>query len=134
MQVLRPETVEFNSEPWEGVTSVTVERSASSPVVEHGDLGPHPAFGDAPARTVTVQVTGSADRPWASRISPGDAGLLIFEASLGRTDSGRERVTVACMVTRVKEAWSGDAATRAVTLVGISPDGGASDPVTVTPI
>ncbi|MGP1273640.1 MAG: hypothetical protein ACTS22_09940 [Phycisphaerales bacterium] len=131
MLVLRPETVSFGGSAWSGVDAVTIERSAARTVDEFGDLGRFMAYADVPEQRVTVQVMGVADRGWSQPVSPGDAGDLVFESSRGRTDGGRSRVTVSCVVVRVKEDWRVGGASRTVTLVGVSADGGASDPVTV---
>ena len=131
MLVLRPETVTFEGDAWSGVDAVTIERSAARESVAFGDLGAFAAFADVPEQRVTVQLTGVAERAWADPVRPGDSGELVFEASLGRTDSGRSRVRVSCVVTRVKQDWRVGGAVRTVTLVGVSPDGGAADPVTI---
>ena len=131
MQVLRPETVRFDDQPWEGVESIVIERSPAREILEFGDLGMHAALVDAPEQRVTISVSASADRAWSEPVSPGAAGELEFVSSFGRTDSNRRRVTVSCVVWRVREQWGVSGAVRTLTLLGVSPDGGASDPVTV---
>lgn len=131
MLVLRPETVRFDGEPWAGVDAITVERTAARAVTEFGDLGPFAAFADVPEQNVTVQVAAVSERAWAEPVQPGDTGDLVFEASLGRTDAGRSRVTVACVVTRVKQDWRVGGAGRVVTLAAVSADGGSADPVQI---
>lgn len=131
MLVLRPEMVELDGVALDGVTAISVERAPGREVVDFGDLGPYAAFVDVPERRVTVRVTRSADVSLGDDALPGASVTLEFVASLGRTDRGRSRVTVTGVVTRVSQEFGSQGVSRVMTLAGVSPDGGASDPVVV---
>lgn len=131
MLVLRPELVELDAAAWSGVESIAVERSAGREVVEFGDDGPYAAFVDVPRQKVAVRVTRSADEGLGDELSLGESRTLAFVASLGGTDRGRVRATVLGVVTRVAYESKPSGVKQVVTLAGLSPDGGAGDPVSV---
>ncbi|MEM7623519.1 MAG: hypothetical protein AAF235_10005, partial [Planctomycetota bacterium] len=126
-----PELVELDGNAWPGVDSVAVERSAAREVVEYGDEGPYAAFVDVPRRKVVVRVTRSADEGLADELELGEERSVAFVAAIGGTDRGRVRATVAGVVTRVAYESKPGGVNQVVTLTGVSPDGGAGDPVAV---
>jgi hypothetical protein len=131
MLVLRPELVEFNGMEWPGVELIAVERTAGREVVEFGDRGPYVAFVDVPERRVTVRVQRSPGPGFGVEAAVGAEVVLVFEAAPGRADSGRTRVTVSGVVMRVGYETTPKGVKQVVSVVGVSPDGGVSDPVTV---
>lgn len=131
MLVLRPELVELDGAAWSGVESIVVERSAAKEVAEFGDEGSYAAFVDVPERKVIVRVTRSADEGLADEIELGEEYELVFVAALGGTDRGRVRATVDGVATRVTYESKPTGVKQVVTLTGVSPDGGAADPVSV---
>ncbi|MEL6798070.1 MAG: hypothetical protein AAFO89_14780 [Planctomycetota bacterium] len=131
MLVLRPELVELDGAAWAGVESIAVERSASRELIEFGDVGPYASFVDVPRRKVTVRVTRAADEGLADELELGEERSVSFVAAFGGTDRGRVRATVGCVVTRVSYESKPSGVKQVVTLAGVSPDGGAGDPVSV---
>lgn len=130
MLVLAPESVEFDGDPWSGVESIAIDRTASKEVVDVGDLGPHVVFADVPEQRVSVKVTRKIERSELESVAPGDEGELRFRAGFGRTDAGWSDVTVGVVVTRVDHDFDRRGVRRVVTMVAVSPDG-VTDPVEV---
>ncbi|MEM9663201.1 MAG: hypothetical protein AAF937_12940 [Planctomycetota bacterium] len=131
MLVLRPESVELDGVAWAGVESIAVERSASRELIEFGDIGPYAGFVDVPRRKVTVRVTRAADEGLADELELGEERSVSFVAAFGGTDRGRVLATVGGVVTRVSYESKPGGVKQVVTLAGVSPDGGAADPVSV---
>lgn len=129
MLVLRPELVELDGQAWPGVESIAVERSAAREVVEYGDEGPYAAFVDVPERKAVVRVTRGADEGLADDVALGEERSLVFVSAFGGTDRGRVRVTATGVVTRVTYESKASGVKQVVTLTGVSPNGGAGDPV-----
>lgn len=152
MLVLDPEVVRFEDVVFEDALGVAIDRQARKLVEEWGDDGPHAAMVDVPEQRVVVRVTR---RPVRGRVEGGaDAeiglvlgreGELVFYSS-GSGGAARTRFVVRCVLTGAKTELSLDDAGRALgrapaglvavqtlTFLGVSPDGGASDPVSVSP-
>lgn len=130
MLVLRPERVTFGGVEWAGVKSVAVLRSTARAVVEHGDVGPHAVFADAPEQRTRVVVTCAMGTDDLSPPTPGAVGVL--EARVGRAgvDSGRRELRASAVVMAVSYKVTGAGAERVIELEAVSADGGA-DPVTL---
>ncbi|MEL7473967.1 MAG: hypothetical protein AAGK04_11680 [Planctomycetota bacterium] len=132
MLVLSPRSVEFGSETWPGVSAVAIDRRVTRSLVEWSDEGPHAAFADAPEVEVRVRVTQQLEEASADGPMAGASGSLSFVSAPGRSGARRRRVRVACVVMGVThEVSERRAGVRTIELVGVSPDGGAADPVSV---
>lgn len=134
--VLSPRAVTFemgdDAETWSGVSAVVIDRKVTRAVVDWSDDGPHVAFADAAEIEVRVRVTQSLDEASADGPAAGAEGTLRFIAAPGRAGTRRRRVSCACVVLSVShEVSERRAGVRTIELVGVSADGGASDPVTV---
>ncbi|GAB5497450.1 MAG: hypothetical protein Phyf2KO_25300 [Phycisphaerales bacterium] len=130
MLVLAPESVEFDGDPWLGVESIAIDRTAGREVVEVGDLGPHVVFADVPEQRVSVKVSRKIERSELESVLPGDEGELVFRAGFGRTDAGWSSVTIGVVVSRVDHDFDRGGVRRVVTMVAVSADG-VADPVVV---
>jgi hypothetical protein len=147
MLVLAPEVVRFEDAVFEDALAVSVDRAAERLVEEWGDDGPHCAMADVTRTRTLVKVVRRPARSGADEtglLRLGREGELVFYTS-GGTDAGRVRVVVRCVLSGVKTELSLDAPGRAtgsparglsavqtLTFVGVSIDGGASDPVSLS--
>ncbi len=151
MLVLDPEVVRFEDVVFEDALGVAIDRQARKLVEEWGDDGPHAAMVDVVEQRVLVRVTRRPARGRAGGGEDAEAGLtlgregdLVFYSS---TEGGgaRTRFSVRCVLTGVKTDVATDDASRAssrtapglvavqtLTFIGVSPDGGVADPVTVS--
>lgn len=127
--ILRPDVVRFGGVEWAGVERLVVERSAARTVRAWSDGGAHAVFVDVPEQAVRVRVVQAADRSLLVTPVPGEQGQLRAEVG-GGGEEGRRLVRIEAVVESVSYEIGGRAATRVVTLVGVSSDG--SDPVVVT--
>ncbi len=129
MLILNPEVVRFGSVVWEDVASVAIDEAGERVVVEWGDGGSQAVFVDVPQRRVTARVTRRLAEGEVEPVRVGDSEDLVFHTTSGGSDVGRMRVTIACVVVRVRhEVGRGGGGTQVIDLVGVGPDG-ATDPV-----
>jgi hypothetical protein len=143
MLVLTPDIVRFEDLTWEDCTAVTVSREASRLVKEWNDTGPHVAFVDVPERTLTVKVTRELTLSEPGNdlgAAIGRLGWLRFYTATGGSDAGRQRISVRCVLTEAitqASPTTGRSVTpivrQIITFVGVSPDGGAADPMQIVP-
>jgi len=132
MLVLSPRLVRFGAQEWSGVSSVVIDRRVTRAVVEFSDQGPHVAFADAAEVEVRVKVTQTVDEASADGPEAGAQAALSFVSAPGRTGAHRRKVSCSCVVLGVAhEVSERRAGVRTIELVAVSPDGGATEPVTV---
>jgi hypothetical protein len=139
--VIQPEVVRFETEVWEDVSSVSIERSAARLVEAWGERGPHAELVDVAEIRTTVKLTRRLARGEVSRLGLGRQGVLTVHVGPGGTDAGREKVEVRCVLTGIAtSAGAGGGGTGAgvqvLTFVanGVGVDGagnGSVDPVTI---
>jgi hypothetical protein len=130
--LLNPRVVKFGGASWEGVAAVVIDRSAARLAEEWGDSGPYATFADVPEQRVRVRVVQELSGDDVGSPRPGDEGTLEFFTSPARSDGGRRRVSIACVVLGVEHEVSlKKGALRTVTLAAVSSDG-AADPVVVS--
>lgn len=134
MVALFPASVTLNTLELPGVESVVVNRSASRLIVEHSDLGPHPAFIDAPERRTQVVVRRRVQQDEPSPAKPGDAVTVALSLAESAAPARLRRFSAACVVSSVThDAAPGRAVIQVITLLAWSTDG-VADPVTETTI
>lgn len=140
MLILSPDIIRFEDLIWDDASAVAIDRAAARTIAEFSDLGPHIAFADVPEKRTTVRITRTLRR--ADPINDpaphvGRLGTLVFYTSTELGDMGRRRVTVHCVLTGVETQLGSAArtprATQTLTFLALSPNGGAQDPVTITP-
>jgi hypothetical protein len=130
MLILNPRQVMFAGSPWNDVTLIALDRTATRLIVEHTDHGPHPAFADAPEQRTTLRVV--MDLPGMDAPAPGDIGTLSFTTSPTASDASAQTMSATCVVTGVThEIALKRPPTRTIELIALSPDG-AADPITIT--
>ncbi|TVQ61956.1 MAG: hypothetical protein EA378_05690 [Phycisphaerales bacterium] len=134
MLVLNPRRVTFAGEAWGEVVSVVVDRQAVKLVESFGDAGPHCVLVDAVEQRVAVTVVQQLARGEVPDVPrPGDAGELVFAYAAAGGSGRKVRVAVSAVVIGVSHGVGlKQGATRTVTFRGVSSDGGAGDPVSVS--
>ncbi|MFN0131217.1 MAG: hypothetical protein ACKVW3_01590 [Phycisphaerales bacterium] len=132
MLILNPRQVTFGLIPWDGVTAVSIDRSAARTVEEWSDSGPYAVLADVPeqrTRIVVVQEP-SADDIGVPR--PGEQATLTLHTSPAAADGGRRLVSATAVVLAVEHEVSlRKGATRTITLAAISTSGSA-DPISIS--
>lgn len=127
---LNPQRVTFDGELLTHVESVSVDRVSNRTVIEHGDLGPHAVFVDAPEQRSVINVVRRVLQSEQLAVLPGDSGSLTFDASSSSGDVGNVSVTADAVVTGVKYAVSSrQGTTQTISLIAVSSDG-VVDPIT----
>jgi len=115
-----------------GVSSVAVDRLATRTAEEHGDLGPHVVFVDAPEQRVTVRVRRRVDEASVGALAgvhPGSMGALSFRVAPSKSDRNGLTVRVTVVVRGVDHAFSErDGFVQTITMTAVSSDG-AADPI-----
>ena len=139
--LLIPTTVTFEELVFDDTLALTIDRQSARLVEEWSDLGPHAAFADAPERRTIIRLTR---RPRTSEPDLIDALVLgrlgTITATVGRSAGAADarRLAAFCMLTSVRSDLSAPAASRdpeatqTLTFLAISPDGGPTDPITIT--
>lgn len=118
--------------PLPGVTHVAVDRRATRLVVEHGPLGPHAAFVDAPEQRVDLALTRRIQpgEPAHAALRPGAQGVLSFTARAATGDLGGAQVSAAVVLASVEHSIDAKRGfEQTIRMVGVSSDG-LADPVT----
>jgi hypothetical protein len=133
MLIIRPATVTFDDEPLEEVAAIAIDRTPEARIIEWSDLGPHAAFADVPQQRIEITIisdlrTGTEDTP-----PPGRAGALSFYLSRAAS-TPRRRITVpsAVVLSSTYDVQQHSRARRTLRLVALSPDGGNTDPISIT--
>ncbi|QOJ00589.1 MAG: hypothetical protein HRU70_08830 [Phycisphaeraceae bacterium] len=150
MVVLHPAVVRFAGARLEGVTRLTVDRSAAREVEAWGDLGPYAVMADVAEQRVTAEVRQTLTREALDGPRPGEAGELVAYTAPAGSDAGRRKLTASAVVRScvhrvgvgARGGWGGagrgggsgggggEVAERVIVFVLVSPDG-AADPVTI---
>jgi hypothetical protein len=134
MLILNPRAVMFGSHRWDGVVSVSIDRSAHATIEEWTDLGPYAALADVPEQKVRIRIVQELEAGDLGAPVPGDQGQLALTCSGAESDSARKRVVASGVVLEVAhDLGPTRAPQRRITLAAISPDG-AQDPITIEPI
>ena len=139
MLLLTPEITRFEDLTFDDVASIAIDSGASRLIADHSDLGPHLAFADVPEKRTTIRIERtlrSADATDAPALRIGQLGTLIFSPHAETGDAGRSRIAIHCMLTDVKTNPANSPKhphRQTLTFLAVSPDGGAADPITITP-
>lgn len=116
-----------------GVSSVSVDRFATRTAEEHGDLGPHVVFVDAPEQRVTVKIRRRVNELNAGAVSGVEVGALgevSFRVGAAMSDRGGRVVRAQVVVRGVDHALSErDGFIQTISMIAVSSDG-AADPIT----
>ncbi len=131
MIFLNPQLVTLAGVALPGVRAIAVSRRAERLVLSFTDLGPHPAFADAPEQRTTITVRrdllDAADDP-VSTVLPGDQAELSFTTSPNASDAGARIFAASVVVTAIESDLRRDSdAVQTITCILISPTG-AEDP------
>lgn len=144
MLLLTPTTVRFDDLIWHDCSAIAIDREAARVIEDWGDDGPHAAFVDLPERRLRIKLTREL-----SRSEPGNelgaavgrlSWLSVHTANAG-SDAGRQRLRIRCVLAGVSTSiihpsgprGAPPSARQVITFIGVSPDGGAADPVQIAP-
>ncbi len=130
MLILNPQQVTFDGVDWREVESIAVDRLGHRLVQEWSDEGPWMVFVDVPEQRLRVVLRQRVDEGALSSPTPGDAGLLRFEAARSSSDAGRVSVEMEATIGEVRHDLTRNGGVRSMVLWAVSVDG-ATDPVTV---
>lgn len=139
MLILSPDIIRFEDLIWDDASAIAIDRAAARTIAEFSDLGPHIAFADVPEKRTTVRITRTlrrADPTNDPAPHVGRLGTLTFYTSTELGDLGRRRITVNGILTGVETQLGTPTrprTTQVLTFLALSPNGGAADPVTITP-
>lgn len=131
MIFLNPQLVTLAGAALTNVRAIAISRRAERLVLSFTDLGPHPAFADAPEQRTTLTIRrdllDAADDP-ASAVLPGDSADLTFTTTPNASDAGARAFTATVVVTAIESDLRRDSdAVQTITCILISPTG-AEDP------
>ena len=116
------------------VSAVAIDRAAASFILDHTDLGPHPAFADAPEQRTSVRIeraVSDSDDPALLQLAPGAQAQLALRAARSRSDAGAITLEATIVIESIRHQFDpGKGAHQSIRAVAISAD--AADPVTIT--
>jgi hypothetical protein len=129
---LHPKEVLLFGVALDGVSSVAVDRIAARTAEEHGDLGPHVVFVDAPEQRVIVKIRRCVDAVSAgvlSGIAVGAMGELSLRVAPLTSDRIARRITAMVVVRSVNHDFTErDGLVQSISMTAVSSDG-ATDPI-----